>query len=354
MGAGVGLRDRWPTWTLGGRPLRAAMIVGALCGLVAALTEGPWGAAILAATLAAVVAGLLRPSALLTLIAIAVVAVPSYVGWLVPGGLFFNMARGVIYGAAVGLILWTMAEARNELPWPKGDALSPMSRIAILSLTLGWTLAPLIGLAHGGGNAFRAFNAVLYQALPLWVGLRFASEYGRRRTLQVVLALLILYTVPYWLYELEFAKSAFKSYVPPIPGLLGAEELLMRGGNVRVQATFGHPPVSVAPRWRRIRSPPPAAWLVSRRRGRYGRVGDAVEESVDRAVRWRGRHRCIPTAPTGLDSGHQRGLRPGVQSARGRTGIPRYRCAGEATCCGKVLSEKRNRVLGCQSGIPNH
>jgi len=241
MGAGVGLRDRWPTWTLGGRPLRAAMIVGALCGLVAALTEGPWGAAILAATLAAVVAGLLRPSALLALIAIAVVAVPSYVGWLVPGGLFFNMARGVIYGAAVGLILWTMAQARNELPWPKGDALSPMSRIAILSLTLGWMLAPLIGLAHGGGNAFRAFNAVLYQALPLWVGLRFASEYGRRRTLQVVLALLILYTVPYWLYELEFAKSAFKSYVPPIPGLLGAEELLMRGGNVRVQATFGHP-----------------------------------------------------------------------------------------------------------------
>jgi O-antigen ligase/polysaccharide polymerase Wzy-like membrane protein len=224
-----------------GLPLSAVLAASA-AGVTAALLGDPLGAVIIGFTITAVLVAALRPHLLVVLIAVAVALLPPYVGLLLPGGGYLNLLRGVAYGSAGGLLVRALLLGDRELVRPPGPApeVGGSRRIGCYLLAAGWVLAPLIGLSHGLSNGARVANVVLYQALPFWVGLRFPREYRGIRVLQIGMAVLLIYTLPFWFYEVTSGTSLFRSYVPPLQGVLSGRSLLLREGNIRAQATFNH------------------------------------------------------------------------------------------------------------------
>jgi hypothetical protein len=219
-------------------------------GLIAGLLVAAYGAVLIgdalagvvcAFTVTAVLAGVFRPRLLVPLVAAACVVLPPYVGWLVPGAGFVNLQRGIMYGGALGVAVWALRE-RMEGRWLVPDAVLERGslRLALLLLGAAWVVAPVIALALGPANAARALNATLYQALAFWVGLAFTRDLDGRRLLQLTFVALLVYTIPYWVYELEAGHGAFASYVPPLPDLL-AGRAIFRGRMIRVAGTFGQP-----------------------------------------------------------------------------------------------------------------
>jgi hypothetical protein len=205
-----------------------------------AVLLGNWLAVlIVVATAAAVLAGYLRPALLIPLMISAVVVTPPYVGWVVPGGQFFNLVRGVVYGGIAGVAL--RLAAQREEPTPARRPTDKATAVIMVLLVTAWIMLPAIALTHGFANGIRGLNAAAYQAFPFWIGWRYASGLKVHRLLQLSLAFLLWYTLPFWAYELTTGTSVFSSYTPPIPGLMDARDLLLRDGHVRVEATFGHP-----------------------------------------------------------------------------------------------------------------
>lgn len=223
--------------------VRVALGTGTvLAGVAGAVLGDALAGVVSAFAVAAFLAGALQPRLLAPLIAAGCVVLPPYVGWLLPGGAFINMQRGVMYGGLLGVTLWGLRE-RMEGRWlvPIETLRHRPLRLSLLLLCSAWLIAPFLAAPVGTGNAVRALNAALYEALALWVGLSFTKGADGRRTLQLVLALLLLYTVPYWVYELQAGHTAFAWYVPPLPDLLSGRGQIFRNGRIRVAATFGQP-----------------------------------------------------------------------------------------------------------------
>ena len=214
----------------------------AIAGAAGALVGDALAGVVLAFSIAATLVGALRPRLLVPLIAASCVVLPPYVGWLLPWGGFVNLQRGVMYGALLGVILWGLRE-RSEGRWlvPVDSLGQGPTKLAIVLLAGAWVVAPVIAMALGLGNSAKAVNSAVYQALAFWVGLRFAQGRDGRRGLQLTFAFLLLYTVPYWLYELQAGRGVFAWYVPPLPGLLSGQGEILRNGQIRVAATFGQP-----------------------------------------------------------------------------------------------------------------
>ena len=214
----------------------------ALAGAAGALVGDALAGVVLAFSVGALLVGALRPRLLVPLVAAGCVVLPPYVGWVLPWGSFVNLQRGVMYGALLGVVLWGMRE-RMEGRWlvPVGSLGRGPKGLAIVLLAAAWLGAPLIAMALGIGNSAKAINSALYQALAFWIGLKFAQGEDGRRGLQLTLAFLLVYTVPYWLYELEAGRGVFAWYVPPLPGLLSGQGEILRNGQIRVAATFGQP-----------------------------------------------------------------------------------------------------------------
>jgi len=213
-----------------------------LAGAGAALVGDALAGVVCLFAVAALLAGALRPRLLVPLVAAGCVILPPYVGWLLPGGSFVNLQRGVMYGGALGVGVWALRE-RMDRRWLVPGLLfeyRPL-RISFLLLAAAWLAAPIVGLALGPANAARALNAGLYQALAFWVGLSFTQDVSGRRLLQLTFALLLAYTVPFWLYEVQTGRGLFAWYVPPLPNLLTGRFEVLRGGLLRPAATFGHP-----------------------------------------------------------------------------------------------------------------
>lgn len=220
-----------------------ALLAGsAAAALLALAADGMLAGVVCAFAMAAFLAGVFRPRLLVPLIAAGCAVLPPYVGWLLPGLGFANLQRGVMYGGALGLALWALRERVQgrwvllldwrEIRWLRG---------AMLFLLAGWMVAPILALALGPGNSVKALNTVVYQALAFAVGLRFTRDLDGRRLLQLSFAALIVYVLPYWLYELHTGRGAFWWYVPPLPDLLTGQGEILRGGKIRVAATFGQP-----------------------------------------------------------------------------------------------------------------
>ncbi len=220
-----------------------ALIAGAIvAALLAAAAGGLLAGLVCAFAAASLLAGALRPRLLAPLIAAGCAVLPPYVGWLLPAAGFANLQRGVMYAGAIGLALWTLGERARGRPVAPTEVLDRRPiRLALAVLVASWIAAPLLALTAGPGNAIRALNSSLYQALAFAVGVVFTRDLSGRRLLQLTFALLIVYTIPYWLYELYVGRGAFWWYVPPLPDLLSGRTEMLRAGKVRVAATFGQP-----------------------------------------------------------------------------------------------------------------